>query len=47
MAYKYEIRQLVETINKKWLVPIFETQIERIAKNEFDRIVIEHPKKYF
>jgi hypothetical protein len=47
MAYKYEIRQQVETIDKKWLVPIFETPIERVAKNEFDKIVNDHTGKYF
>jgi len=47
MAYKYEIRQQVETINKKWLVPVYETKSERIAKLEYERIVNDNPKKYF
>lgn len=47
MACKYEIRQLVETIDKKWLVPLWESQIERVAINEFDKIVKEYPGKYF
>ena len=47
MAYKYEIRQQVETINKKWLVPIYETQSERISELEYERIVNDNPGKYF
>ena len=47
MAVTYEIRQQVETIYKKWLVAIYETPIERIAKYEFDKIIKDHPKKYF
>lgn len=39
MAQTYEIRQQVETIDKKWLVSIFETSIQRVAKKNLKELL--------
>lgn len=47
MAHKYQIKQQVKTINKKWLEPVYESQIYRIANMEYKRMVNDNPGEYF
>ena len=44
---KYEIRQLVETIDKQWFETISTIFNERHAKQEYEQLKSEYPDKYF
>ena len=39
LRIKWVLRQKVRTVDKAWLVDIFETEHERIARQDYDRLV--------
>jgi hypothetical protein len=45
--YRYEIRQQVKTINKSWLEVVWQTESERVALCEYEKIVNQNPDDYF
>jgi hypothetical protein len=47
MGIRYEIRQSVETVKQRWLVPIASSEFERVITNDYQAMVAEHPDKYF
>ena len=47
MAIRYEIRQQVKTVNKRWLEVVFCSDIERVAGTSYDTLKKEHPDEYF
>lgn len=44
---KFEVRQLVKTAVKNRVEVIYETQSERMAEFEYDRVKKEFPGEYF
>ena len=44
---KYEIRQMVHTIQKRWLEVVSVASADYIAKMDYERLVAEHPNVYF
>lgn len=44
---RFEIRQLVRTVHKAWLVVIEEPTSERVARGSFERLCASHPSIYF
>jgi len=44
---KFEIRQFVRTTRKGWLEVVSETEIERLAVQEYERMKAENPGEYF
>lgn len=47
MATRYEVRQLIGTVDKKWLHAVFTTEFERVAQVSYDRYREENPGEYF
>lgn len=47
LRVKWVLRQKVRTVDKAWLVDIFETDHERIARQDYDRLVRDNPDAYF
>ena len=47
LRIKWVLRQKVRTVDKAWLVDIFETEHERIARQDYDRLVRDNPDAYF
>jgi hypothetical protein len=43
----YEIRQLVKTVKSNLLPVVYDGPVERVAMDEYDRLVREHPGEYF
>lgn len=44
---RFEIRQQVRTVQKSWLEVISTTEIERVARCDYERFVAENPDGYF
>ena len=47
MQVRYEIRQLVSSVNRRWLEKVGESPSERVMETEFQRLHAEHPDQYF
>lgn len=47
LRIRWVIRQQVRTVEKRWLVDLFETDHERIARQDYDRLVRDNPDAYF
>ena len=47
LRIKWVLRQKVRTVEKAWLVDLFETENERIARQDYDRLVRDNPEAYF
>ena len=47
LRIKWVLRQQVRTVEKAWLVDLFETENERIARQDYDRLVRDNPDAYF
>lgn len=47
MRVTYEVRQLVKTVRGNRLEAIAETEFERVAHIDFDRLCKERPDQYF
>lgn len=47
LASKYEIRQLVYTINRNWFHTIFSTGSKRVARQTYEQICKNNPDGYF
>lgn len=47
MSTKYEIRQSVYCVNKRWHETVYSTQVERMARRSFEEMVIDNPNDYF
>lgn len=47
LRIKWVLRQKVRTVEKAWLVDIFETEHERIARQDYARLVRDNPDAYF
>ncbi len=47
MPTKYEVRQLVSCVRRRWLEVIYEGGIERLVRMEYDRCKVAHPDAYF
>lgn len=43
---KYEIRQLVKSIKNNNMVPVFDSQFERFARQSYDQLKKDHPGEY-
>lgn len=46
-ATKYVVRQQVRTVQRAWLVDIFEAEYERSAIQEYERLKRDNPGEYF
>ena len=44
---RFEIRQQVRTVQKRWLEVIASSDFERLMRVEYDRLKNEHPTEYF
>ena len=44
---KFEVRQQVRTVNKRWLETVFSSTSERVAMYSYHRLVAENPHDYF
>ena len=44
LRIKWVLRQKVRTVEKAWLVDLFETENERIARQDYDRLVRDNPE---
>jgi hypothetical protein len=44
---KWVVRQKVRTVDKAWLVDVFDTDHERVARQSYDRLVRDNPEAYF
>ena len=47
LRVRWVIRQQVRTVEKRWLVDLFETENERIARQDYGRLVRDNPEAYF
>jgi IS5 family transposase len=47
LRVKWVVRQQVRTVEKAWLVDLYESDIERVARIAYDRWVRENPEAYF
>lgn len=47
LRMRWVIRQQVRTVEKRWLVDLFETENERIARQDYARLVRDNPDAYF
>ena len=47
LRIKWEVRQEVRTVDKVWLVAVFESDHERVARQSYDRLVRDNPEAYF
>jgi len=47
MQVRYEVRQLVSSIRKRWLETVAEAPASRVMEAEFRRLHAEHPDEYF
>lgn len=47
MRVRYEVRQLVRSVHKRWLETVAEAPGERVMESEFRRLHAEHPGEYF
>ncbi len=47
MEPKYEVRQQVRTVNKRWLETVSSTTVERVAMDDYHRLIRENPNDYF
>lgn len=47
LRIKWVVRQKVSTVGKAWLVDVFETEYERVARQSYDRLVRDNPEAYF
>lgn len=44
---RWVIRQQVRTARKSWMVDLGECHSERVARDDYERLVREHPESYF
>lgn len=47
LRIRWVIRQQVRTVEKRWLVDLFETDYERIARQDYARLLRDNPDAYF
>lgn len=47
LRIRWVIRQQVRTAQKRWLVDLFDTEHERIARQDYARLVRDNPDAYF
>jgi hypothetical protein len=47
LRIKWVVRQKVRTVDKAWLVDVFDTEYERVARQSYDRLVRDNPEAYF
>jgi len=47
MATKFLIKQMVSTIQKRWLEVIYETESQRVALDVYEGFLRDNPKEYF
>lgn len=47
LRVRWVVRQQIGTVQKRWLVDIFDTESERIARLDYERLAAEHPSEYF
>lgn len=46
-ARRWVLRQQVRTARKAWMVDLGECHSERVARDDYERLVREHPESYF
>lgn len=47
MATKYVVKQQVASVKEKWLVELYDTTVEQLAIEYFEKLRAEHPGTYF
>lgn len=47
LRIQWVVRQQVRTARKSWLVDVSESDIERVARQDYERLVAENPNDYF
>ena len=47
LRIKWEVRQKVKTVDKAWLVSVFDTEVERVGRQTYERLVRDNPEAYF
>ena len=47
LRVRWEVRQKVRTVDKAWLVAVFESDHERVARQSYERLVRDNPEAYF
>ena len=47
MADRFEIRQRVGTVHKRWMEVVVEGMVERVARLTYERLAEDYPTEYF
>lgn len=47
MMTKFEVRQQVRTVGRRWLETVYTSESDRVARLAYDRFVQEYPGEYF
>lgn len=47
LRIKWVVRQKVRTVDKAWLVDVFDSDHERVARQSYERLVRDNPEAYF
>lgn len=47
LRIKWVVRQQVRTVERAWLVDVFDTEVERTARQSYERLVRDNPAAYF
>lgn len=47
MVVRWQVRQMVCTVRRRWLETVFDSEFERPALDEYERLCTRHPTTYF
>lgn len=47
LRIRWVVRQQVRTVDRAWLVDVFDSETERVARQSYDRLVRDNPAAYF
>jgi hypothetical protein len=47
LRIKWVVRQKVSTVDRSCLVDVFESEVERVARQSYERLVRDNPEAYF
>jgi hypothetical protein len=47
LRIKWVVRQKVSTVERSWLVDVFDSETERVARHSYERLVRGNPEAYF
>ncbi len=47
LRIKWVVRQKVSTVERSWLVDVFDSETERVVRQSYERLVRDNPEAYF